>query len=302
MLTTHLLTKNNEVTIRRALNTLKPLQCEILVGDLGSTDNTLNICQEFGCKIYSLEGIQDYSLARNTLIAKSTNDWQFYLEPWEGLVNGYQDLQELTGDMFYVTIVQSEIATRSIRLFNKKCGAHFIRPCYENIDPEINPKHSNIIIGAETVSNQDYFNILAEWKRREPTASEPDYYLACAHLMHHNYDKFLQLAEHYLFKETLPTTPVIMTHYYCALVQAHVKRNTELAIKHLIKCLIVKPLMAEFWCALGDIYFSLNQKDRALAFYENALILGSRRLKTDTWPVEIAKYDTYPQQMIKAME
>lgn len=299
MLTTHLITKNNEQTIRRALKTLAPLQCQILVGDFGSTDKTLDICREFDCELYSLEGVKDYSTARNLLIGKSSNDWQFYIEPWEGVIGGYKDLQSPSGDMRFATIVQEEVATKSIRLFNKKCGSRFIRPYYESIDPEVNPQHSSIVIGSETMSDFNCMEILTNWKLSEPTASEPDYYMACMYLAHRHYDQFLKLAEHYLFKETMPTMPVIMTRYYVALVQCHIKKNGEAALKHILKCLMVKPLMAEFWCALGDIYF-YNRREvaHAVTFYENAIIMGSKRPKTDTWPVEMKKYNEYPEMMI----
>ncbi len=65
-------------------------------------------------------------------------------------------------------------------------------------------------------------------------------------------------------------------------------------------CLAKKPTMAEFWCLLGDVYYDAKDYDKAKEFYENAVILGSRRLKDDGWPMEISKYKEYPQKMIEA--
>ena len=33
-------------------------------------------------------------------------------------------------------------------------------------------------------------------------------------------------------------------------------------------------------------------------FYENALILGKKRLGSDRWPMDISKYEKYPKMMI----
>jgi len=58
-------------------------------------------------------------------------------------------------------------------------------------------------------------------------------------------------------------------------------------------------MMAEFWCLLADVYYAIKDYDRARIFYENGLILGSRRLKDDGWPMEISKYKEYPLNMIE---
>jgi hypothetical protein len=55
--------------------------------------------------------------------------------------------------------------------------------------------------------------------------------------------------------------------------------------------------MAEFWCLLGDIYRKLHKYEKAWIFYDNAIVLGGKRLKTDVWPMEIKKYKDYPVKM-----
>jgi hypothetical protein len=59
--------------------------------------------------------------------------------------------------------------------------------------------------------------------------------------------------------------------------------------------------MAEFWCLLGDIHYSLlKEYDKAYSFYDNAIFLGKKRLKSDLWPMEISKYSDYPEEMKKS--
>lgn len=298
MLTTHLLTKNNQSTIRRAVNSLRPLKCQILIGDMGSTDQTISICQELDCDIFDINPTTDRSIARNTLVIKSKHEWQFYIEPWEAIINGHDTILNPTFDMLYATILQEEIVTKQIRLFNKKCGAKFVRPIYESVEPEINGQLSDITIGSDTVNSLESLPILSQWKINEPTNPEPDYYMACVYLSNCKYDQFLKFADHYIFKEEKPTMSAVMTRYYYAQVLCHIKKNPDSAIKHLLKCLMIRPLMAEFWCALGDVYFfNLRQAQHAIIFYENAIILGKQRAK-DKWPLEIKKYQEYPRKMI----
>ena len=82
-------------------------------------------------------------------------------------------------------------------------------------------------------------------------------------------------------------------------MQGVVENNTQEAIQNIVACLAENPLMAEFWCLLGDIFTKISKFDKAIAFYENAIILGCRRQRLDFWPMHISKYGDYPQEMIE---
>ena len=59
--------------------------------------------------------------------------------------------------------------------------------------------------------------------------------------------------------------------------------------------------MSEFWCLLGDIYYNQKKINKAISFYENALIIGQKRKNSDFLPIELVSYKEYPEQMIKAL-
>lgn len=61
-------------------------------------------------------------------------------------------------------------------------------------------------------------------------------------------------------------------------------------------------MMAEYWCLLGDVYYQQSSYEKAKHFYENALVMGARRLRTDAWPMEISKYKAYPNKMMAACD
>lgn len=93
-----------------------------------------------------------------------------------------------------------------------------------------------------------------------------------------------------------------MLKYYVAMVEFIVYKNYEKSLEYLSICLNANLLMAEFWCLIGDIYLYLGDKIKAFSFYENALILGNRRLENDEWPIYLNKYDEYPKQKIKEIK
>ena len=89
----------------------------------------------------------------------------------------------------------------------------------------------------------------------------------------------------------------VMIRYHLAMVCVYKLGDHNKAIKYLLECIAARPLMAEFWCLLGDAHYKVRKYDKAVAFYENAIVLGGERLK-DHWPIEIPKYEDHPQKMI----
>jgi tetratricopeptide (TPR) repeat protein len=122
--------------------------------------------------------------------------------------------------------------------------------------------------------------------------------MACNELLDKNWDSFINYADLYLHQQKKPTISYYMTHYYMSMVLCYMKKDYKNSLNHIVNCIIKKPTMAEFWCMLADIFYAIKQYDKAFSFYNNAKILGSRRLAACDWPMEISKYDQYPTKMI----
>jgi glycosyltransferase involved in cell wall biosynthesis len=298
MLTAHILTKNNAQTVQKTLESLQPRVEEILVVDLGSTDETISICETMA-NVYPYRGFRHD--ARNFLASKSKNELNLWIEPWEALIQLGNSSKTA-----YVTIINDKIVSKDIRLWQN--GIKFINPVYESLDVKTN-EESNTIIYSGT--RQDYDDLLKDiqlWKNQSSLSTAPYYYEACIHLAKGDWDKFLTAAEYYLFLDNGKSKSSIMTRYYYALAYyalAHTMhtRNIKLALQHLFMCLASRPLMAEFWCLWGDInYHLLKRFDEAKCLYENAIIMGSRRLKNDKWPMDTSKYRAYPKTMIESCD
>lgn len=303
MITIQIITKNNESTIFKTLDSLKRLSAEIVVADLGSTDKTIDICKQFNVKIFKVNFDYNFSDIRNRIVTSSANDWQLLIHPWEALAEGHETIIKALNshDNYRLMVLSGDLLMKELRLWRKSSGVSFKHPVYENIEPN-NGKVLNVMIYAKSGNLGYQFDILQRWKDKEPTSPEPDYYLACTNLVYHKYDDFIRLGEHYLFLKKNNDESVLMTHYYLAMVYCYIRNNPKKAIENIIECIAVEPTMAEFWCLLGDIYFRLKEFSRANDFYQNAIIAGNKRLADDYLPMELSKYDEYPNKMLQAIK
>jgi len=190
--------------------------------------------------------------------------------------------------------------SKEVRVWNT---GRFHNPIFERLDQD--GIDSDIVLySGGGIHFEDAMRLLEEWKKEKPTSPQPYYYHACMLLSEGRYEEFIQMAEHYLFiekdKNSLSAT---MTRYYYAMIQLLYRRKARPALQNLNLCLCANPLMAEFWCLTGDVHYHLLKSfEKAKSFYENAMILGSRRLSSSQWPMEVSKYDEYPQKMIESCE
>ena len=294
MLTTSIIVKNNEKTIRETLKSIVSLG-NIIIGNDGSTDKAISICKEFPVKIYDLPKKNK----RNFLLEKGS-DFNFYIEPWEVLTNGHQEIKELKTGSYQIKLFQNNLITKEIRFHNKHLK--FTNPVFETlIDNNAILLNKSLIYVKENKSDYvEQLKEINEWKSKNLMLSDPYYYQACILLQMKKYDDFIPIASHYLFLEKNGFAS-LMLKYYLSLVYFN-KNDLNNAFQHIVGCLATKPLMAEFWCVLGDIFYKTKDYKRALYLYDNAVILGSKRLMTDEFPIEIKKYKEYPKKMIESCE
>lgn len=295
MITVHLITKNNADVIEKTLASLPPSQ--ILVGDLGSTDATTKICHEHKAKVVNLDFDGDYSAVRNQLAERSETEWNFYLNPGETLVSGHHLLEEERGgSAYYAQIFQGKMISKEVRLWR---GVSFDNPVFEGIFDESGKVLDVIIYSPGNVITDEMLDLVMAWKDRNPSVPEVHYYESCIWLAKQDYKRYLTCAEKYLFCKKTGISSV-MTSYYSGLVRLYSTGKTEEAIRAAVACLAVKPLMAEFWCLLGDAYYKVADYERAIEFYDNAILLGSKRPMADLWPIDIRKYGDHPHRMMKS--
>jgi glycosyltransferase involved in cell wall biosynthesis len=296
-ITLHILTRNNRATLEPTLRSAVAINGRILVADMGSTDGTQDLARSMGAFVETVDIPEDIAKLRNSLVARTKTDWQMFLEPGETIIAGIENLT-LDGNAWHVSILQDDLLTKEIRIWNKKHSC-FINPVYESIKGEAGILALTIYRPSGAVPE---LGRVRAWKTKQPTAFEPAYYEAMGLLATKQLDEFLRAAELYFFRQPDRTMATTMLEYYHGLVLSYYKDDLQQAGQKAVRCLADRPLMAEFWCLLGDIYYKGGEYKKAQAFYENGMILGSRRLKDDLWPLQISRYEEYPTTMIASCQ
>jgi len=148
-----ILTYNVADELPRLLNSIKDFD-EIILTDGGSTDGTLEVAKEYGCKVVSQSNpgnkIEDFAKERNISLDAATHDWFFYVDSDEvvstELVESMRDIVSENNEEILVYKVRyvktsSDLSTKyktfkeyyQTRFFNKKSGARFQKKIHEKI-------------------------------------------------------------------------------------------------------------------------------------------------------------------------
>lgn len=94
-----MIVRDEEEWITQAINSVKSIVSEIIVVDTGSKDNTVEIAQSLGAKVFHQPWQDDFSEPRNFSIAQATSDWILILDADEAIAaEDLPELQRLTLD------------------------------------------------------------------------------------------------------------------------------------------------------------------------------------------------------------
>ena len=80
-----MIVKNGAETLRPCLESVRGLASQIVVGDTGSTDDTVKIAQELGATVIPVVWEKHFAKARNAALAPMTTDWVLVLDADEEL-------------------------------------------------------------------------------------------------------------------------------------------------------------------------------------------------------------------------
>lgn len=296
VLTVQILAKNNEKTIGRTLESLSGLDLKVLVGDLGSSDATTEICSRYGAEVRKVAWGGDYSEARNSLVSDGMN---LMLEPWEVLAKGREEIIGTVGN-FRVTVVRGSSVSKELRLWG---SGRFRNPVYETVDDEGSEYLDGVaIVGSGWPDRRtENLDLCRLWRERRPTSPEPWYYSALSALALGRLDEFLSFSERYMAMTEDFGPPETHMAYKMSRVlfgKGHFSKAAGL----LGMCLFHNPTMAEFWCLFGDAFYRRKDYAKARSMYRNAIIMGGRRSSSDPAPLEIDKYREHPEKMMAVMD
>lgn len=75
-----MIVKNEEDTLGRCLESVRPYVEEIVIADTGSTDKTVNIAKKYADKVLSFDWVDDFSAARNFSFSHATREYVMWLD------------------------------------------------------------------------------------------------------------------------------------------------------------------------------------------------------------------------------
>lgn len=75
-----MIVKNEERSLKRCLEAVKPLVDRMIVVDTGSYDRTREIAEKMGAEVYDFVWNNDFSAARNFALEQSDGDWNLVLD------------------------------------------------------------------------------------------------------------------------------------------------------------------------------------------------------------------------------
>lgn len=75
-----MIVKNEEANIERALSWGRGIAWEQIVVDTGSTDQTVELAESLGARIYDFQWRDDFAAAKNFAISKAEGDWIAFLD------------------------------------------------------------------------------------------------------------------------------------------------------------------------------------------------------------------------------
>ena len=87
-----IIVKNEGKHLQKMLNSVKNICKEICAVDTGSTDNTLQILQNFNANIKEIKWKDDFSYARNVSLSMATQPWILYLDGDEWFDQDYRQV------------------------------------------------------------------------------------------------------------------------------------------------------------------------------------------------------------------
>jgi glycosyltransferase involved in cell wall biosynthesis len=260
-----MIVKNEAASLPKCLGSVKNIVDEIVVLDTGSTDNTVEIAQQFGAQVYRYQWCDDFSAARNEALKCVTGDWILVLDADEALAPEIVPyLQEAISRETYllINLVRQEIGAEQSpyslvsRLFRNHPDISFSRPYHALIDDSV-----SLILSQEPHWQIGYLPQIA--------------------ILHAGYQKSTITAQNKFAKAQAamegflarnPTDPYVCSKIGALYVQkGKISEGVELLKRGLASKLVNVQILYELHYHLGIAYTRLQNLQAAFNHYQAAI-------------------------------
>lgn len=278
-----MIVKNEEETIGRCLDSVRDLVDEINIVDTGSTDRTKEIVSRYTDRIFDFEWIQDFAAARNYSFDQATQDYVFWLDADDVLLERDRErFRELKNtldsriDSVIMNYVLSRDAagnphnvTRHNRLVKRSIVPRWIYPIHEILVVRGNLLFSPVEIThapkLEKRNRTRNLSILQEHIRKDGPSRRTEFYLANELFDNERYDEALAAYETFLqgsvenFEDHIAACGVL-AHLY------HERGEADRELQYLFKTFEYDVPRADYCCRIG-LWFEEKGEYRQAAFW-----------------------------------
>lgn len=301
-----LIAKNEAKNISRCLNSIKGTADEIIVVDTGSTDNTVEIAESFGAKVFFYEWDNNFSNARNHALDKATGDWLIFLDADEYFgPNTQKQLRTVlerisnnkTVDAVLCKIINIDVQSGrvlsenpTIRIFRGKSGIRYEGAIHEQLLKHGRlPTSANITDVSLIVYHTGYSaDLMPEKIQRNLKILEKDienniitnltyYYMSSMHYTLKNYDEAIKYALLSLAEPDMKNTIMAYMPYVLlvkSMLELKDKYSYEEIEKYIAEAISNYPTHPEVWYIRALAKKAQNQIPEAIESYRKAIGLN----------------------------
>lgn len=284
-----MVTKNQEKLLESCLLSIHDLFDEIIIVDIGSTDQTKNVARKFTNNIYDFISTDDKSIERTFTFQLATKDYIFWLDANDFIKEEdkakIKSLKE-TLDSFVdsVSVICNEkldqddnviCSQRQNRLIKRSSHHKWEGLCHNELNVDGRVLHSDICIykKGKDVKTEEYLQIYKKHLERGEVFGPIDTFYYAKELYDNN--QYEEAAHH--FKHILETENMDIEYklYACGMLSDYYlsRSNMDKTLKYILKSFEYDIPRAEFCCRLGSYFLITDELDKAIFWNECATSL-----------------------------
>ncbi len=283
-----MIVKNEEMHIKRCLDSIAGLVEEMIIVDTGSTDRTVEIASNYTSKVYSYPWKDDFSDARNYSFSRASMDYCMWMDADDILEEAEKEKflrlkQSLSPDTDIVMMKYNtsfdEAGKPSFTYFRERwirnCERyHWVGAVHEVIQTSGRIIYSDIAISHKKKGAGDpdrnlkiYRKMIADGKILEP---RQQYYYGRELYYHRQYEEAVSVLEQFLNAEEGWVENKIEACSVCADCYNRMGQEQS-ALLSLLRSMSFDLPRAELCCEIGKYFLEHGNFQNAIYWYETAL-------------------------------
>lgn len=277
-----MIVKNEEKNLKDCLDSIKNHVDEMIILDTGSTDDTVEIAESLGAKVYTSSQFDantliedfDFSRARNEALRHATGDWLIWMDA-DDRFNGTKWALSPEYDAYYINIEYGGTTYNQCRMFRNNWGIRFKGAVHEF--PVIDGCRLGILAGcgfthlSEDKPNRIERNlsILEAEHQKDPNDKRTLFYLANANREAGNHIEAIRHYRRYIDVGGNFHDELVIAHYYIGLSH-YLQSQFDAAISACHSTIAYDDRWAEPYSLIGECYYYKQQYTKAILYFKIA--------------------------------